>query len=155
MSHLRTLVTAIAILAMGTLPAGKMLARTLVFPVEAIEESRYLPAEEWESTYPGIDITGISLADEGYYVRYRHENLSYFFGPIESLDEAQQHLLVLENVRTELIAKRPNLSTSEVDVVKFSLDDAVWGRRGEGSGGTEGDGTGMGGQGGRQGRQCG
>ena len=99
-----------------------------MLPVEAIEESRYLPAEEWESAYPGIDITGISLADEGYYVRYQHENLNYFFGPIETLDEAREHLRESWSMSgTELITKRPTLSTSEVDVVKFSLDDAVWG----------------------------
>ncbi len=136
MQFSKAMSSTVVILAMVVFPAGEVLARTLVFPVEAIEESRYLPAEEWESAYPGINITGISLADEGYYVRYQHENLSYFFGPIDTLDEAQEHLLVLEEVKAELVAKCPTLSTSKVDVVMFSLDDAVWGRSGDG---TEGE----------------
>ena len=97
-------------------------AYTVVFPTSAIEAAWELNADEFKEEFPGIDFTDPELTDEGWYVRYRHENLTYFFGPIESQGEAYQHEGKMHELRNDVVAKRPALGTSEVDVVFYSYD---------------------------------
>ena len=51
-------------------------AYTVVFPTSAIEAAWELNAEEFKQEFPGIDFTNQELTDEGWYVRYQHENLT-------------------------------------------------------------------------------
>jgi hypothetical protein len=125
-------------------------AKTLILPVEAIQESRHLSPQDFIDEFPGINATGFSLDDEGWYVRYKHENLTYFFGPIEDLEEAKKRKLEMDEVRQDIIRDRPSLASSTVGLIRFSLDNAIWGRRGSGDGGgmygsQDGDGTSGGG----------
>ena len=111
----------------------RLAAFTKVYPVEAINDLWLLHAAEFDEKYPGIEITGgLSLSDEGWYVRYRHENLTYFFGPIVEQETARLRMWDLEAVRDEAIRYEPALLTSQVDYVRFTYT-GVYGRRGDGS----------------------
>ena len=57
-------------------------AMTIIYPVEAIDDLWTLPYDEFREKYAGINITGLGASDEGWYIRYRHENLQYLFGPL-------------------------------------------------------------------------
>ena len=133
-------------------------AYTVVFPTSAIEAAWELNAEEFKQEFPGIDFTNQELTDEGWYVRYQHENLTYFFGPIESPADARTHEQAMHQVRNDVVAKSPALGTSTVDVVYYSFDPRMGpgGRGGSGSGGpvmvVDGSGQGMSEQGGPDGQ---
>jgi hypothetical protein len=126
--------------------AASARATTVIYPVGAIEDLWKYPAEEFREKYAGINITGLDVNDEGWYVRYRHENLTYLFGPIADREEARKKMWDLETVRDAAIRNRPSLSSSQVDFVKFSYS-GVYGAAGntpftgkKGAGGQGGDG---------------
>lgn len=98
--------------------------RVVVFPVEAIEDSARMSKEEFRETYPGIDVTGFGLSDEGWYVKYRHELLNYLYGPIYDLNEARAYKALMEEVRLTLVLKQPTLTTSTVELIEFRFDPA-------------------------------
>ena len=71
----------LALLALGAV-ATVARATTVIYPVEAIDDLWNLPSDEFKTKFAGINITGLGPSDEGWYVRYRHENLTYMFGPL-------------------------------------------------------------------------
>lgn len=116
-----------ALLATAFALAATALAQTeriVVFPVEAIEDSARMSKKEFQETYPGIDVTGFGLSDEGWYVKYRHELLSYLYGPIYDLNEARAYKALMEEVRLTLVLKQPKLTTSTVELIEFRFDPA-------------------------------
>lgn len=130
-------------------------ATTVIYPVGAIDDLWKYPADEFREKYAGINVTGLDVNDEGWYVRYRHENLTYFFGPIADREEARKKMWDLETVRDAAIRNRPSLSSSQIDFVKFSYSGVYGaagntpftGKKGAGQGGGDGDqsnGTGSG-----------
>jgi hypothetical protein len=132
-------------------PAG---ANTVIYPVEGIDDLWQLKAEDFRQKYGGINVTGLGVGDEGWYVRYRHENLTYFFGPLADRAEAQKKMWELESVRDAAIRNDPKLSSSQVDFVRFNYS-GVYGRGGntpftgkgksdDGKSGPEGDADGDG-----------
>jgi len=98
-------------------------AKAIVYPVEAIAELNQLTQEEFDERYAGIDVTEIGLTDVGWYVRYIHERLVYFFGPIEERDEARRQKALLEQIRLSATLDRPKLSSSRLDVIRFDYKD--------------------------------
>src|SRR3954462_1905090 len=74
-------------------------ATTMIYPVEAIDDLWNLPAEEFKTKYAGINITGLGPSDEGWYVRYKHENLTILFGPLAEREDARKRKWDLETVR--------------------------------------------------------
>lgn len=160
------------LLCLGLLAAaGLARATTLIYPVEAIDDLWNLSADDFKQKYGGINITGLGPSDEGYYVRYRHENLTYMFGPIADTEDARKKKWDLETVRDAAIRNRPSLASSKVDFVKFtysgvygkgggntpyggSVNDGKDGKggagdadNGDGTGGSDKDGNGKGGSG--------
>ncbi len=113
------------------LPAA---AKTVIYPVEAIADFWKLDAPAFEQAYGGINITGMGVGDEGWYIRYRHVNLTMLFGPIADREEARQRMWDLEEVRAAVIRQRQTLATSQVDMVRFDFS-GVYGARGDGTGG--------------------
>jgi hypothetical protein len=109
-------------------------AVTLIYPVDAIDDLMNLAADEFRQKYSGINATGLGPSDEGWYVRYRHENLTYLFGPIADREEARKRKWDMETVRDAAIRNRATLGTSQVDFVRFTFS-GVYGKRGEGGGG--------------------
>lgn len=95
--------------------------RTIVYPAEAIQDSAKLKRTEFDKLYPGIDITNIGLVDEGWYVRYNHEQLIYLFGPFDDLDFARIQKQELEQVRLNIVLKNPKLSSSTIDLIRFEF----------------------------------
>ncbi len=135
-------------------------AVTTIYPVSAIEDLWQLPAEEFRVKYAGINATGLGPSDEGWYVRYRHENLTILFGPLAEREDARKQKWDLETVRDAAIRNRPTLASSQVDYVKFTYS-GVFGKGGGGNGGgkngagsgegEDGDGSGKDGKGGKGG----
>src|SRR5688572_20924995 len=108
----------------------------MIYPVDAIDELWNLPAEEFRQKYGGINVTGLGPSDEGWYVRYRHENLTCLFGPLADREEARKRKWDMEAVRDAAIRNRATLSTSQVDFVRFTFSGVY------GKGGGEGGGAG-------------
>ena len=102
----------------------------MIYPVDAIDDLWHLPAVEFRDKYAGINVSGIGPSDEGWYVRYRHENLTYLFGPIAEREDARAKKWELETVRDAAIRNRPNLTTSQVDFVRFTYS-GVFGKAGD------------------------
>jgi len=96
--------------------------KALVLPVEAIDDTAKLSAEEFNKKHTGIDISGYYPDDPGFYVSYTHENLTYYFGPLEEYIEAINWKDKLVAVREEVIYERPSLSSSEIVIYNFSLE---------------------------------
>lgn len=110
--------------------AATAAAKTLIYPVEAIPDLWKLDATAFREKYAGINVTGLGIGDEGWYVRYRHENLAYFFGPIAEREEARNRMWELERIREEVMRQRPALASSQVDMVRFDYSGA-YGQRGD------------------------
>src|SRR3954469_25924618 len=113
-------------------------ATTMIYPVEAIDDLWNLPADEFKAKYAGINITGLGPSDEGWYVRYKHENLTCLFGPLADREAARSKKWDMETVRDAAIRNRPSLASSQVDFVRFTFS-GVYGKGGsEGKGGNGG-----------------
>lgn len=95
-------------------------AKSVILPVEAIDESAELTAEEFSSLYPGIDVSGYLPDEEGYYVEYTHENLTYYFGPVDQYEEAIEWKEKLMAIREAVISARLTLQKSEVRIYHFN-----------------------------------
>ena len=104
-------------------------ATTLIYPVEAIDDLWNLEADSFKQKYAGINITGLGPSDEGWYVRYKHENLTYMFGPLADSEAARKKKWEMEAVRDAAIRNRPALTSSQVDYVKFTYS-GVYGKGG-------------------------
>lgn len=89
-----------------------------VFPVEAISAAMRYDKEAFQELFPGIDVTLTGITDEGFYIRYSHELMVFFFGPIASLEEAVRYRGDMDYLRSELIKKKPELETSTVLLVR-------------------------------------
>ena len=117
--------------------ASPLPGATSIYPIGAIEDLWNLPADEFRQKYPGINATGLGPSDEGWYVRYRHENLIFLFGPVADREEARKRKWEMETVRDAAIRNRPSLASSQVDFVRFSFTN-VFGRGGDGTSSGEG-----------------
>ncbi len=113
---------------------GALRATTIIYPVDAIDDFWTANSEEFRKKYAGIVATGLGPSDEGWYVRYRHENLTCLFGPLADREEARKKKWDMEAVRDAAIRNRATLSSSQVDFVRFTFSGA-FGRRGGGGGG--------------------
>ena len=96
--------------------------RIIVYPVEAITDGARFSKQKFNETYPGIDVSQYGLSDEGWYIRYQHELLTYLYGPLEDLTYARQQKKLLEEIRLSIVLKQPALSSSVVDIIRFDFD---------------------------------
>ncbi len=95
--------------------------KVMVYPLEAIQDSARLPKKDFDSLYPGIDVTYIGLMDEGWYIRYTHEGLVYMFGPVDDLTNARLQKEMLEQIRLTVVLKNSKLSASTIDIIRFDF----------------------------------
>jgi len=96
--------------------------KVIVYPVEAIVDGARFSKQKFDATYPGIDVTLYGLSDEGWYVRYKHELLTYLYGPIEDLNFARRQKKIMEEIRLSIVLKKPSLSSSTVDIIRFDFN---------------------------------
>ena len=139
----RSLRVSLLLMVVTGLPA-RLPAKTVVYPVEAIADLWQLGASDFQTKFGGINVTGLGLSDEGWYVRYQHENLTLLFGPLPDRETARRHAWELESVRDAAVRNRASLASSKVDFVRFTLSGR-YGSRGAGGGGEEDGGDGAGG----------
>ncbi len=91
----------------------------LVFPAEAIKSAMTMNAPEFRETFEGIDVSHTGLTDKGFYVRYEHHTLVYYFGPIATIGAGVKWRDDMDFLRTRLIEKRPELESSVVFLIKI------------------------------------
>lgn len=96
--------------------------RIMVYPVEAIADGARFSKQKFDETYPGIDVTAYGLSDEGWYIRYQHELLTYLYGPLEDLNYARRQKKLLEEIRLSVVLKKPSISSSTVDIIRFDFN---------------------------------
>lgn len=118
---MKTLLT-IGIALIATCFAQAQQERILVYPVEAIADGARFSKQKFNETYAGIDVTLYGLSDEGWYIRYKHELLTYLYGPIEDLTYARRQKKLLEEIRLSVVLKKPSLSSSTVDIIRFDFN---------------------------------
>lgn len=110
----------IALIATGFAQAQQ--ERIIVYPVEAIADGARFSKQKFNETYQGIDVTTYGLSDEGWYIRYKHELLTYLYGPLEDLTYARRQKKLLEEIRLSVVLKNPALSSSTVDIIRFDFN---------------------------------
>ncbi len=156
-----SILAAISLLLMGFTGLN---GKSLVLPVEAIDDAATMTAKEFNDKHQGIDVSGYYPDDPGYYVGYTHENLTFYFGPLEEYIEAIEWKDKLTAVREDVVYKRPTLGSSEVVIYNLTLETIEeHGRsmkqeaagRGGSSSGEIGQMTGQSGQTGDQGQESG
>ncbi len=118
---MKTLLT-IGIALIATCFAQAQQERIIVYPVEAIADGARFSKQKFNETYTGIDVTLYGLSDEGWYIRYKHELLTYLYGPIEDLTYARRQKKLLEEIRLSVVLKKPSLSSSTVDIIRFDFN---------------------------------
>ena len=94
-------------------------ALTLLLPVQAIEDSGQLSAQSFKQLYPGIDLSGQTLVEHGWYVLYHHEALTYLFGPMDKRADAEQHQLTLESIYRQAVEYRSSLATATIRLYHY------------------------------------
>jgi len=112
--------TAFSLVAALCLASPTLKSESRVFPPEAIDDAARLKLADFRTRHPGIDISHSGLTDEGFYVRYQHENLHLYFGPIRDLPKARQWRNSLQRIRAEVVTRRPSLEPSRVLLLRFS-----------------------------------
>jgi hypothetical protein len=113
---------AVAFALAATCLAQAQQERIIVYPVEAIADGARFSKQKFNETYPGIDVTQYGLSDEGWYIRYKHELLTYLYGPLEDLNYARRQKKLLEEIRLSVVLKNPSLSSSTVDIIRFDFN---------------------------------
>ncbi|MBD5778154.1 hypothetical protein IEN85_01420 [Pelagicoccus sp. NFK12] len=113
---------AVAVALAATCLAQAQQERIIVYPVEAIADGARFSKQKFNETYPGIDVTQYGLSDEGWYIRYKHELLTYLYGPLEDLNYARRQKKLLEEIRLSVVLKNPSLSSSTVDIIRFDFN---------------------------------
>ncbi len=99
-----------------------LLGKSLILPIEAIYDSGRLSIDKFQEKYPGIDVSSDIPDVEGYYIRYSHENLTYYFGPVEDYLTAEQKSFELQDIVDLATFENPNLQNSEIYVWQFNHD---------------------------------
>ncbi|MCC5804979.1 MAG: hypothetical protein JJU00_01505 [Opitutales bacterium] len=103
-----------------------------VLPVEAIDASATMRAADFNEAFPGVRATPDVLGVPGYFVVYEHENLRYYFGPVNGFGEARVWEDRLLAIRGDVVAQRPALATSRVYLYRFDYERSrAWSARHE------------------------
>jgi uncharacterized membrane protein YgcG len=130
------LLNRIAVLGVISLLGAQSLpALSLILPMEAIYESGRLRQDEFKKNFPGIDVSSDIPDEEGYYVRYTHGNLTYYFGPVDDYYTAEEKSFELQEIIDLAAFELPYLKSSEIYVWQFSdgmFEDALSGGQQEG-----------------------
>ncbi len=101
-----------------------------VLPVEAIDASATMRAADFHEAFPGVKASPEVLGVPGYFVVYEHENLRYYFGPVNGFGEARVWEDRLLAIREEVVAQRPALATSRVYLYRFNYENSrAWSAR--------------------------
>ena len=101
--------------------AEEKVEKVVVYPMEAIVDSAKLTNAQFQQRYPGIDVSAYGLTDDGWYIRYRHDNLVYLFGPSSDLEYTRHYKAILEQVRLAVVLKNPRLSSSKLEIIRFDF----------------------------------
>ncbi|MBC2604905.1 hypothetical protein [Pelagicoccus albus] len=112
----------LAMLALSVATLQAQADKVIVYPLEAIADGARFSKQKFDETYPGIDVTQYGLSDEGWYIRYKHELLTYLYGPIDDLNTARRQKKLLEEIRLSVVLKKPSLSSSTVDIIRFDFN---------------------------------
>lgn len=86
------------------------------FPGGAIDDLTRLTLEELFDTWQPKPLPEAEPSDPGEYVQYRHETLTYFFGPFESPEAADNARNTLKDIQAILLRRDPKFATSEVSL---------------------------------------
>ena len=81
-----------------------VLAETRVYPPEALEDMGVLSKEAFDEQWPATEVQDTDLSiDQGFWVAYRHLELTILIGPYEDKVPAEQALTRMEAYRTLLM----------------------------------------------------
>lgn len=107
---------------MACLITADLAGKTLILPPAALPDLTKLGPARIETRWrPRSVPDGYFPTVEGYYVVYNHENLSLFFGPVETEPEAITIQRDLEATRQTLISRNSALSTSTVGRINIDF----------------------------------
>ena len=81
-----------------------------VITEDAIPYARFLSKADFDRRFPGVEQSGPSELDTGWYVIYEHESLSYYFGPMLLESTGQDYLAQLEKTLGAVVDQRPSIT---------------------------------------------
>lgn len=95
-------------------------ATTLVLPPEAIRDAFEVDQHTFAARWKGIEIPdGTFPVEKGYYSIYRHENLTYLFGPTGPKTAAERYFHDLVQLRDNLIRQDSKFSNSSLELIEI------------------------------------
>ena len=114
---------ALTIILLQVILANLIHANSRILPTRAINYTRYLSKQDFDSIFPGTILqSGKTPQEPGYYVVYQHEKIIYYFGPESSEIAAELYLEDLDNVVDLVKTKRASLQSAKIDIQKFPKD---------------------------------
>ncbi len=96
-----------------------------LLPPEAIAFSEFLRKAEFDQRFQGEAISDLSTVPQGWYVRYQHESLEYWFGPLRFAATAEDYATSLRRIVAEAVAQRPELANHTITVVSLPTKESV------------------------------
>ncbi len=94
-------------------------AETRIYPLKSINYLRFLDKKEFEEKFVGESLAGGSSPQtKGFFIRYSHESLTYYFGPEASKLTAEIYREELDAIWKEAVSKREHLNTARIEVVE-------------------------------------
>jgi len=86
-------------------------------PPEAISYSAFLSKAEFDARFPGEAVQAANLLPHGWYVRYQHETLTYWFGPVRFRSVADDYASQLRGIVAQAQGARPELEGHTITVL--------------------------------------
>lgn len=104
----------IAVLFLGISSLPLPLSAVRVIEASAIPFTAFLPKGEFDQRFPGEHIEDLSSLEPGWYVRYKHESLNYYFGPTLLRSTGEDYLAELKKILEAAVAQRPSIQGYEL-----------------------------------------
>ena len=94
-----------------------------LLPPQAIAFSEFLSKAEFDQRFAGEAVSDPSAVPQGWYVRYQHESLEYWFGPLRFAATAEDYAASLRRIVAEAVAQRPELATHSITVITLPTSE--------------------------------
>jgi hypothetical protein len=96
-----------------------------LLPPQAIAFSEFLSKAEFDQRFPGEAVSDPATVRQGWYVRYQHESLEYWFGPLRFAATAEDYATSLRRIVAEAVAQRPELASHSITVLALPTSEAA------------------------------
>jgi hypothetical protein len=117
MKQLRALGWLLLVLLIGSVNGvAQSVSEIRVIKESAISYAGFLSKARFDKRFPGQMKAGPTELDSGWYVIYKHESLSYYFGPILLESTGQDYLAQLTKTVEAAVQQRPSIADYRLEL---------------------------------------